>query len=93
MAYPTSGGYAVAPKSPGVSLIVSFFIPGVGSMINGDTGIGITILLLWLLAIALDFTVIGLIVGVPLGIAMFVWGLIDAYQGARRWNARHGIIS
>ena len=38
-------------------------------------------------------TVVGLIVGVPLGIAMFVWGLIDAYQGARRWNARHGIIS
>src|SRR5438552_16867117 len=93
MAYPTTAGYAVAPKSPSVSLIVSLFIPGVGSMINGDTGIGITILLLWLLAIALDVTVIGLIVGVPLGIAMFVWGLIDAYQGARRWNARHGIIS
>ncbi len=93
MAYPTAGGYAVAPKSPAVSLIVSFFIPGVGSLVNGDTGIGITILLLWLVAIALDITVIGLIVGVPLGIAMFVWGLIDAYQGARRWNAGHGIIS
>ena len=93
MAYPTSGGYAVAPKSPAVSLIVSFFIPGVGSLVNGDTGIGLTILLLWLLAGALDITVVGLIVGVPLGIAMFVWGLIDAYQGARRWNARHGIIS
>jgi len=93
MAYPTAGAYAVAPKSPAVSLIVSFFIPGVGSLVNGDTGIGITILLLWLVAIALDITVIGLIVGVPLGIAMFVWGLIDAYQGARRWNAGHGIIS
>ena len=76
-----------------MSLIVSFFIPGVGSMVNGDTGIGVVILLLWLLSIGLDFTVIGLIVGVPLGIAMFVWGLIDAYTGARRWNARHGIIS
>jgi len=93
MAYPTSRGYAVAPKNPAVSLIVSFFIPGVGSLVNGDTGIGLTILLLWLLAGALDITVVGLIVGVPLGIAMFVWGLIDAYQGARRWNARHGIIS
>lgn len=83
----------VAPKSPAVSLIVSLFIPGVGSLINGDTGIGLTILLLWLLSIGLDFTVVGLVVGVPLGIAMFVWGLIDAYQGAQRWNARHGIIS
>ena len=78
MAYPTSGGYAVAPKNPAVSLIFSFFIPGVGSLVNGDTGIGLTILLLWLLAGALDITVVGLIVGVPLGIAMFVWGLIDA---------------
>jgi len=92
-AYPTLGGYAVAPKNPAVSLIVSFFLPGVGSMINGDVGIGITILLLWLLAIFLDVTVIGLVVGVPLGIAMFIWGLIDAYQGAQRWNRRHGIIS
>ena len=93
MAYPTAGGYVVAPKSPAVSLIVSFFLPGVGSMINGDVGIGITILLLWLLAIFLDVTVFGLVVGVPLGLAMFIWGLIDAYQGAQRWNRQHGIIS
>ena len=93
MAYPTAGGYVIAPKNPAVSLIVSFFLPGVGSMINGDVGIGVTILLLWLLAIGLDVTVIGLILGVPLGIAMFIWGLIDAYQGAQRWNKRHGIIS
>jgi TM2 domain-containing membrane protein YozV len=93
MAYPTAGGYVVAPKNPAVSLIVSFFLPGVGSMINGDVGIGVSILLLWLLAIGLDVTVIGLILGVPLGIAMFIWGLVDAYQGAQRWNKRHGIIS
>jgi TM2 domain-containing membrane protein YozV len=93
MAYPTAGGYAVAPKSPAVSLIVSFFLPGVGSMINGDVGIGITILLLWILAIFLDVTVFGLIVGVPLGLGMWIWGMIDAYQGAQRWNRKHGIIS
>jgi TM2 domain-containing membrane protein YozV len=93
MAYPSSSGYAIAPKNPAVSLIVSFFLPGVGSMINGDVGIGLTILLLWILGFILDVTFFGLIVGVPLGIGMFVWGLIDAYQGAQRWNARHGIIS
>jgi TM2 domain-containing membrane protein YozV len=87
------GAMVVAAKNPAVSLLVSFFVPGVGSMINGDTGVGITILLLWLLALVLDVTVIGLVVGVPLGLGMFIWGLIDAYQGAQRWNARHGIIS
>ena len=67
--------------------------PGRRLQINGDTGVGITILLLWLLALVLDVTVIGLVVGVPLGLGMFIWGLIDAYQGAQRCNARHGIIS
>jgi len=87
------GAMVVAPKNPAVSLIVSLFIPGVGSMVNGDAVIGVVILFLWIVSIGLDFTLIGLIVGIPLGIATFVWALIDAYTGARRWNARHGIIS
>ena len=94
LAYPPAGyQYTVSPKSPALSLIVSFFLPGVGSLINGDTGIGITILLLWLLSLVLDITVLGAIIGVPLGLGMFTWGLVDGYQGAVRWNARHGIIS
>jgi hypothetical protein len=24
---------------------------------------------------------------------MWIWGMIDAHQGAQRWNRRHGIIS
>src|SRR3954466_9002635 len=28
----------VAPKSPAVSALASFFVPGLGSMINGDVG-------------------------------------------------------
>src|SRR5207302_1225059 len=40
------GALVVAPKNPAVSLIVSFFLPGVGSMINGDTNRGIPILAL-----------------------------------------------
>jgi TM2 domain-containing membrane protein YozV len=83
------GLMVVAPKNPAVSLIVSFFIPGVGSMINGDVGTGIAILMLyivgWVLAVFL--------IGIPLAIGAWIWGLVDAYKGAQRWNARHGIIS
>jgi len=25
--------------------------------------------------------------------AVWVWGMVDAYQGAKSWNARHGILS
>ena len=86
--YPV-GHPVVAPRNPAVSLIVSFFLPGVGSMINGDVGTGIAILLIWLVSIPLLFVFIGFFTL----IGAFIWGLVDAYQGARRWNARHGIIS
>jgi TM2 domain-containing membrane protein YozV len=79
----------VAPKNPAVSLLVSFFIPGVGSMINGDTGTGIAILVLYVLGLVLAV----FLIGIPLLLGAWIWGLIDAYQGARRWNAAHGIIS
>lgn len=79
----------VAPKNPAISMLVSFFLPGVGSMINGDVGTGIAILILWLISFPLMFFFIGFLTL----IGAFVWGLVDAYQGARRWNARHGIIS
>jgi TM2 domain-containing membrane protein YozV len=83
------GAMMVAPKNPAVSLIVSFFIPGVGSMINGDVGTGIAILVLYVVGWVL---VIGLI-GIPVAIGAWIWGIVDAYRGAQRWNARHGIIS
>ena len=84
-----AGQMMVAPKNPAVSLLISFFIPGVGSMVNGDVGTGVAILGLYIVGI---FLVIFLI-GIPLLIAAWIWGLIDAYQGAQRWNARHGILS
>jgi TM2 domain-containing membrane protein YozV len=87
--YPAGPPMAVAAKNPAVSLLVSFFIPGVGSMINGDTGTGIVILVIWLISFPLMFVFIGFFTL----IGAFIWGLVDAYQGARRWNARHGIIS
>ena len=83
------GAMMVAPKNPAVSLIVSFFIPGVGSMINGDVGTGIAILILYIVGWVL---LVGLI-GIPVAIAAWIWGMVDAYRGAQRWNARHGIIS
>ena len=79
----------VAPKNPAVSLIVSFFLPGVGSMINGDVGTGVAILVLYIVGWATTIFLVGFL----LLIGAWIWGMVDAYQGAQRWNARHGIIS
>ena len=79
----------VAPKSPAASVLLSIFIPGLGSMVNDNAGVGVTILILniigWVLAIVL--------IGIPVAIGSWIWGLVDAYQSAQRWNRDHGIIS
>jgi TM2 domain-containing membrane protein YozV len=79
----------VAPKSPAGSVLLSIFIPGLGSMVNDNAGVGVTILILniigWILAIVL--------IGIPLALGTWIWGLVDAHQSAQRWNRAHGIIS
>ena len=79
----------VAPKSPAVSVLLSIFIPGLGSMVNDNARVGITILILniigWILAIVL--------IGIPLALGSWIWGLVDAHQSAQRWNRAHGILS
>ena len=80
---------AVAPKNPGLALVASFFIPGLGTLMNGETGKGIGILVGYFVSFLLAFVVIG----IPLMIGLWIWGMVDAYSGAKRWNARHGIIS
>lgn len=81
--------YVVQAKNPAVSLLVSFFIPGVGSMINGDANTGIIILVSYIISVILMLVLIGFL----LAPAVWIWGMIDAYQGAVRWNQQHGVIS
>ena len=81
--------YAVAPKSPGLALLASFFIPGLGSMLNGEVGKGVAILVssvvCWVLAI--------LIVPILVAVGLWIYGMVDAYSGAQKWNSQHGILS
>lgn len=81
--------YQVAPKSPALGLLASFFIPGLGSMLVGRAGVGITILLLYFVAVLFSFILIGL----PFAFGIWIWGMVDGYTGAQRWNLQHGIIS
>lgn len=79
----------VAPKSPAVSVLISVFIPGLGSIINGNTATGVTILVLDIIAAFFSL----FLIGIPFAIGIWIWGLVDAYTSAQKWNAAHGIIS
>jgi TM2 domain-containing membrane protein YozV len=86
---PPAGYHTVAPKNPALMLLASFFIPGLGTLLNGETGKGIGILVGYFVAILLSIVLIG----IPFVIGFWIWGMVDAYQGAQKWNAAHGILS
>jgi TM2 domain-containing membrane protein YozV len=86
-------GYAVrpivAPKNPAIGVLLSFFIPGLGSMVNGSAGRGVLILVLYIVGWVLSF----FLIGIPILIGAWIWALVDGYTSAQRWNSQHGIIS
>lgn len=64
------------PKNPGVALILSFFMPGLGQFYNEQIGKGFLFLILfWVLV----WTIIG-------GIIIWIIGLVDAFNSAKNFN-------
>lgn len=78
---------AAGRKEPAISLLVSFFVPGVGTIINGETGKGVGILVGFIVCAMLSW----LLVPIAGMVALWIWGLVDAYQGAQRFNLAHGL--
>lgn len=64
-----------AAKSPGIALLLSLLICGVGQMYNGQVAKGILMLLG---CIALWFVLLGWVV--------WIWSMVDAYTTAKRMN-------
>jgi TM2 domain-containing membrane protein YozV len=85
----TTGTTQVAPKNPAMATLASFVFPGVGTMMNGEIGKGIFILAGYFVAWIFSFFLIGL----PFLFGFWIWGMVDAYLGAKNWNAAYGIIS
>jgi len=72
-------------KNPGLAAVLSFFIPGVGQIYNGQLGKGLIILLVLVpVNIALSLVVVGFFTG----FVTWVWGIYDAYRTAEQFNRR-----
>lgn len=76
-----------ARKDPALMLIASLILPGLGTILNGATGKGIGIMAGYFIGALLSVILIGL----PIMFGFWVWGMYDAYQGAKMHNARHGL--
>lgn len=88
----------VGPRSAGLALVASFFLPGLGTVLNGRLGRGLGILTSWFASWFFFWTLLftGLVVLSPVFLlaaaATWVWGLVDGYAGAKVWNQQHGFI-
>ncbi len=86
-AHPAYPAPVVARKHPTVSLLCSLFVPGVGQMVNGETGKGVLMLAGWIVCWLLFLTLVTILIA----IGIWVWAMVDAYRGAERWNVAHGL--
>lgn len=61
-----------------IAIIVNFFIPGVGSLFVGKIAQGIVQFILYSVGAALTFTLVLAIIGWPMMVIAWIWGLITA---------------
>jgi TM2 domain-containing membrane protein YozV len=69
-------------KNPTVATILSFFITGLGQIYNGQIGKGVILIVLYGISWVCMFVVIGFIT-TPI---LWIWGMIDANNGAKKVN-------
>ena len=60
-----------------IGLLLNIFIlPGLGSLIGGRYLAGIFQFILIVISFILDLTIVGLVIGIPLGALVWLWALI-----------------
>lgn len=73
------------PKNSGLAAILSFLLPGLGQMYNGEIGKGVLIMVVQFVNFLLMFIIIGFITS-PI---VLIWAIYDAYKTAERINQQY----
>jgi TM2 domain-containing membrane protein YozV len=81
--------HQVQPHSAALAVVASFFIPGLGSMLNEKVGKGVGILALYILSWICTI----ILIGFAMAPAVWIWGMVTANNDANKWNRAHGIMS
>ena len=76
-------------KNPGIAAVLSAFFVGFGQIYNGQIAKGLVFMLFYLVSIVLIFVIIGFIT-TPI---LWIYGIYDAYNTAKRINSGeiHGL--
>lgn len=60
-----------------IAIIINIFLPGIGTIIIGKLLQGIIQIALSIIAILISFTVVGLIIGIPLYLIAWIWAILS----------------
>ena len=60
-----------------IAIIINIFFPGVGTLVVGKIGLGITQIILTIIAFVLVSTGVLSIIGIPLAIGVWIWALVS----------------
>jgi TM2 domain-containing membrane protein YozV len=69
-------------KNPGIAVILSFILIGLGQAYNGEIAKAVVFLILYALSIILTFFMIGFVV-IPI---LWIWSMVDAYRSSLKMN-------
>lgn len=87
---PPSQPMTVVPRQSVLYVLASFFVPGLGSMLNGQTAKGVWFFVAAIISIPLIF-LFGL--GIITSLIVRVWACVAAHTDTQAWNRAHGFIS
>ncbi|WP_374927932.1 hypothetical protein [Kytococcus sedentarius] len=90
-----NGQMMATPKSPELAAVASFFIAGLGQLVNGDVARGLMFFCamvgMGILSALLTFILLGWIMW-PFMFATWLWNIFDAHKGAQKRNMRMGYV-
>jgi TM2 domain-containing membrane protein YozV len=75
--------FVQSTRNPGVAAVLSFFVPGLGQVYNGQIGKGIALMVVYAVSLALIAALVG-IVTTPI---LCIWSMFGARNTATRLNA------
>ena len=85
----------VVTKNPGIASVLSFFIPGLGQIYNGDITMGIAFVILEILSLSVGIMVLRLEKQSMLALAfvilcaiLWIYGIYNAYKNAEKINSK-----
>lgn len=77
-------------RSGGIAILLSLLWPGAGNLYAEDNSFAIVFMVVSAVNFLLCWTIIWMLVGIPIALVMAIWSAIDSNRKVQQWNVAHG---